>query len=97
MSFLAGSKILRTNDKPIKMLSRTNILLLFVAVSLHLDVVGQTIQRTIKWDKIEKTYTTSKGVKVKMASVSGSLTSEKDGFLPHYADRSRSWSDSLSR
>ena len=89
MSFLAGSKILRTNDKPIKMLSRTNILLLFVAVSLHLDVVGQTIQRTIKWDKIEKTYTTSKGVKVKMASVSGSLTSEKDGFLPHYAESVR--------
>ena len=89
MSFLAGSKILRTNDKPIKMLSRTNILLLFVAVSLHFGVVAQTIERTLTWDKAAKTYVTSKGNKIIMPSLSHSYTVEKDGFLPHYAERIR--------
>jgi hypothetical protein len=71
--FQAGSKILMTNDKHSKMLSRIHIILPMMAILLHFSVAGQTIQRTINWDKAEKTYTNSKGVKVKTLSFEGSL------------------------
>ncbi len=87
--FKAGSKILMTNDKPIKMLSRINILFLSVAILLHFDAVSQTVQRTINWDKAEKTFENTKGAKIKMVSFSHALTDEKDGFLPHYEENIR--------
>jgi hypothetical protein len=60
-----------------------------MAILLHFSVAGQTIQRTINWDKAEKTYTNSKGVKVKTLSFEGSLANENDGFQPHYVENIR--------
>jgi hypothetical protein len=88
-SFLARSKILMTNDKPIKMLSRIHILLLSVAILLPLSMSCQTVERTITWDKVEKTYVTAKGIKVKMVSFAGALTDDKNDFLPVYEENIR--------
>lgn len=87
--FLTGSKILMTNDKPIKMLSRINILLVTVAILLQLNAVGQTTDRLIKWDKVEKSFVDKKGAKIKMLSFEGASADEADGFLPHYSENIR--------
>jgi hypothetical protein len=71
------------------MLSRIHILSLLMAILLHFGAAGQTVQRTINWDKIEKTYTTVKGAKVKMLSFPSGLTGEKDDFQPHYSENIR--------
>jgi hypothetical protein len=60
-----------------------------MAILLHFGAAGQTIQRTINWDKVEKTYTNTKGAKVKTLSFPGAEASEKDGFQPHYRENIR--------
>lgn len=89
MPFKAGSKILMTNDKPRKMLSRINILLILVAILLHFGAAGQSISRTLTWDKTNKTYTTNKGDKVQALHFSGAHVSIKDGYMPHYSENIR--------
>ena len=72
------------------MLSRINILVIGVAILLHLDAIGQTtIERTIKWDKSEKTYHSEKNGNVKMISFAGAGVTPTDGYLPHYGENIR--------
>ena len=78
-----------TNDKPIKMLSRINILLVAVAILLNLQAVGQSVDRVIKWDNAEKIYLNKKGGKVPMITFAGASAEEKDGYLPHYGENIR--------
>ena len=71
------------------MLSRINISFLFMAILLHFSAAGQSVDRTITWDKATHTYTSPKGVKVSMVSFPKALMTSTDGYLPRYAENIR--------
>ena len=79
-----------TNDKPHRMLSRINILVLGLATLLHFEAIGQTtIERTLIWDKSEKTYQSVKNGPVKTISFAGAAANPTDGYMPHYTENIR--------